>query len=191
MANLIGIIKSSTAPRRTAAWVTAALDIDARRPRVLIASGNLDAAQRLAEVLRESDYEIVIATDRPLALRLAVWQLPELLILDAQLAGDDGVALCASLKRDRRTRSIAIIIMAGVYDLQEHRCCIEAGADDYLVWADPALMPTRIRALLRAKQHQEQERIERIAQALGCVVEAKNGASAAQLQSLSCCAVPC
>ncbi len=81
--------------------------------------------------------------------------------------------------------------MAGVYDLQEHRRCVEAGADDYLVWADPALMPTRIRALLRAKQHQEQERIERIARALGCAVEAKNGAGGAQLQSLSCCAAPC
>jgi DNA-binding response OmpR family regulator len=186
MANLIGMIKSSTAPRRTAAWVTAALDIDARQPHVLIASGDLDAAQCLAEVLRESDYEVMIASDRSLALRLAVWQLPELLILDAQLCGEDGIGLCASLKRDRRTCGISIIIMSGAYESIEHRRAIDSGADGYLLWSDPCLMRARISVSLRAKQSEEQGRIEGVVQALGRTAEAKNTGVVDETQVVVC-----
>jgi CheY-like chemotaxis protein len=168
MAKLTQIIKGSVAKKCTAAWVTAALNIDASRPRVLIASSNLIVAERLTELLRENDHHIMIATDRPLTLRLAVWELPDVLILNAQLAGDDSIALCASLKHDHRTCSITIIIAANTYDHQQHRRCLEAGADDYLAWSDPVLIQEQISSLLRAKQNLEEAWIERIACAFSC-----------------------
>jgi DNA-binding response OmpR family regulator len=111
--NQIGDVHAQGAP-----WSTAALEIGTR-PNIVIVSGDLDTAHRVAALLRESDYTVTIAQDRPAALRQIVWQLPHLVILDLHLSGDDGITLCASLKNDRRTNHIPIIIIANGYDCQE------------------------------------------------------------------------
>jgi putative two-component system response regulator len=185
MAKLLRIIKDATLQKRAAPWLGAALDIDAGRSRILIASGDMQGAQHLADALRDDDRDVMLAHDRPLALRLAVWQLPDLVILDARLSGDDGIALCASLKVDRRTRGIPIIIRAGAYDSQEHLRCVEAGADDYAVSAEPDLLVARVLALLRGRQHAEQERIESVVESLGRAVEAKDGPTGGHLQRVA------
>jgi DNA-binding response OmpR family regulator len=166
MVNPIGNIKAPMVPRHAAPWVNAALEIDAGRQRILIASADRDSAQPLAGALREDDHEVLLAYDRPLALRLIVWQLPDLVILDTQLDGDDGIALCASLKRDRRTRGIPIVITAGAYSHAEHLRCVEAGADDYVASADRGLLAARAIALLCGRQHAEQEKIESVVESL-------------------------
>jgi len=130
-------------------------------------------------------FEVMLAHDRPLALRLIVWQLPDLIILEARLAGDDGIALCASLKRDRRTRGIPIVIVTGADDHDEHLRCVDAGADDYVISADCRRLAARAGALLRGRHNAEQEKIESVVESLGRAVEAKDGVTGGHLQRVA------
>jgi putative two-component system response regulator len=167
-----------------APWSTAALEIGTR-PNIVIVSADLDAAHRVAALLRESDYTVTIAYDRPAALRQIVWHLPALVILDLHLSGDDGITLCASLKNDRRTNHIPIIIISNAYNCQEHVCCIETGADDYVDASTSCrILEARVSALLRARRSAEQEQLDRIVQTLGRTAQAKDHMTGAHLQRL-------
>jgi DNA-binding response OmpR family regulator len=57
--------------------------------------------------------------------------LPDLILLDILLSGEDGCALCQRLKSDKRTRHIPILLLSAHAGLKEtaNKC----GADDFLV----------------------------------------------------------
>src|SRR5262245_51796881 len=92
------ISESTTVQAKAAAWVSAAQTIDAGQASILVASADIAGSQTLIEALRERDNAVLLAHDRGLALRTVVWQLPDLVLLDTQLGGDDSIELCASLK---------------------------------------------------------------------------------------------
>ena len=170
---------------QAAAWVSAAQTIDAGQTSILVASADLTGAQALAEALRERDGAVLLAHDRGLALRTIVWQLPDLVILDAQFADDDGIDLCVSLKQDRRTRGIPIVVAAEAYDADEHLRAIEAGADDYLARSDTRLVLARVRALLRARRRSgDMVPLESVLKTLEQTVEAKDDITGGHQQRL-------
>jgi putative two-component system response regulator len=159
--------------------------IDAGHANILIASADLAGAQGLAEALRERDGAVLLAHDRGLALRTIVWQLPDLVILDTQLAGDDGIDLCASLKQDRRTCGIPLVITADAYDANEHLRAVEAGAEDYLARSDTRLVLARVRALLRARRRGgDMVPLESVLKTLEQTVEAKDDITGGHQQRL-------
>lgn len=94
----------------------------------------------------------MVTANRSVTLRTIVWQLPDMVILDTQLAGEDGVALCASLKQDARMRHIPIILTTDRCDADEHLHAVEAGADDYLPQSDIHLVKARIGTLVEARR---------------------------------------
>jgi putative two-component system response regulator len=177
--------QNSTVQAQAAAWVSAAQTIDAGQANILIASADLNSAQTLAEALRERDGAVLLAHDRGLALRTIVWQLPDLVVLDAQFADDDGLGLCASLKQDRRTCGIPIVVTTAAYDADEHLRAIEAGADDYLAQSNTCLVLARVRALLRARrQSGDMVPLESVLKTLEQTVEAKDNITGGHQQRL-------
>jgi putative two-component system response regulator len=181
--NVIG--ENTTVQAQAATWVSAAQTIDAGHASILLANAEIHSAQALAEALRERDGAVVLAHDRGLALRTIVWQLPDLVILDAQLAGDDGIDLCVSLKNDRRTCGIPIVVTAEAYDAHEHLRAVEAGADDYLVRSDTRLVLARVRALLQARRRSaDMVPLESVLKTLEQTVEAKDDITGGHQQRL-------
>src|SRR5262245_40096641 len=160
------ISENTSVQAQAAAWISAAQTIDAGQANILVASADPAARQVLAGALRERDVAVLLAHDRGLALRTIVWQLPDLVILDTQLAGDDAIDLCVSLKADRRTRSIPILVTTAAYDAHEHLRAIEAGADDYLARSNTQLVLARARALLRARRHGDMVPLESVLKTL-------------------------
>jgi len=126
--------------------------LDAKQSTIVIASGHAERAEQLAALLREDGDVVTVVHDRSNALRTIAWQLPDLIIIDAQLDGAQGIALCASLKLDVRTRSIPLIIAADPCRPDEHLRAIEADTDDYLPASDLNLLRARAGSLLRAKR---------------------------------------
>jgi putative two-component system response regulator len=179
------ISESTTVQTQVAAWISASQTIDAGQANILVASADQAGALALAEALRERDGAVMLAHDRGLALRTIVWQLPDLVILDAQLAGDDGIDLCVSLKQDRRTHTIPIVVTAAAYDAAEHLRAIEAGADDYLARSDTRLVLARGRALLRARRRGgDMVPLESVLKTLEQTVEAKDDITGGHQQRL-------
>lgn len=57
---------------------------------------------------------------------------PDLVLLDVELPGRDGIAVLAELKSDRLYRDIPVIVISGQEDVEKVVACIELGAEDYL-----------------------------------------------------------
>ena len=75
---------------------------------------------------------------------------PTLVILDLMLPDMDGFALCRTLRGDRATSSLPIIILTARADESDRILGLELGADDYVVKPfSPKELGARVKAVLR------------------------------------------
>ena len=80
--------------------------------------------------------------------RLAQWR-PDLILMDIQLPGIDGLSLTRRLKADDATRSIRVVAMTAHAMRGDEARLREAGCDGYIAKPiDVATLPDRVRALL-------------------------------------------
>lgn len=81
-------------------------------------------------------------------------ELPELILLDIMLPGEDGMSLLCRLRADAKTRDIPIMMLTARGSEYDKVIGLDSGADDYL--AKPFGMMelvARVRALLRRNDH--------------------------------------
>ena len=158
---------------------------------ILIVDDSREAGMAQAELLRMAGYLVELVADGRAALRAVELQQPDLIILDVQLPGIDGYAVCDVLKRNPVTWQIPIIMVTVEGELHARLQGIEAGADDYLQKpADQQELEARIRALLRTKRRNDQlESAEAVIFALARAVEAKDSYTEGHLQRLALYAV--
>lgn len=77
-------------------------------------------------------------------------KMPDLVLLDVMLPGEDGFKVLHKLRENRRTARIPVIMVTALGGEQERVAGLEGGADDYI--AKPftmAELTARVRALLR------------------------------------------
>ena len=80
-------------------------------------------------VLRGAGYGVTIYSNGHALLNNA-FIAPDLIVMDKQLSGADGIDICRSLKQDPATKGIPIIMMSASPHIQ--RLAEEAGSDDFL-----------------------------------------------------------
>jgi putative two-component system response regulator len=162
-------------------------DTTATLGQILIVDDSCEAGQAQAELLRLAGYVVELVADGRAALQAVELQQPDLIILDVQMPGIDGYAVCEALKRNQATWQIPIIMVTVEGELEARLQGIEAGADDYLQKpADQQELEARIRALLRTKRRNEQlEQAEAVIFALARAVEAKDAYTEGHLQRLA------
>ena len=102
--------------------------------------------------LKAEGVRILTATDGESAVPLARQEHPTLILLDMDLPGIDGLAVCRMLRAesDRHLRDIPILMLSGIMleeaDLVE---AFSAGATDYLTKPfKPTLLRSRVHAWL-------------------------------------------
>ena len=119
------------------------LVVDDERPLVEIVKYNLE----------EEGFTVVPAYDGEEAMRLAMAEKPQLIILDIMMPGQDGFAVCRQL----RDRINAPIIMLTAKDAEIDKVLgLELGADDYITKPfSPRELVARVKAALRRVQMQE------------------------------------
>ncbi len=76
--------------------------------------------------------EVFFATDGPAAFRLAHEQRPDIVLLDLQLPGMDGFAVCAALKADPATAGAAILFITADTDRATEQRAFGMGAADFI-----------------------------------------------------------
>jgi DNA-binding response OmpR family regulator len=98
--------------------------------RILVVDDDDDFVDLTSYALSRHGHLVMTALDRQQAMERVLADAPDLVLLNATMANDDGFALCREL-RDRATVR-TILVSAHGEDMAVVRG-YEAGADDYLV----------------------------------------------------------
>ncbi len=100
--------------------------------KVLIVEDN-PANMRLATFLLQSaGHAVLNATDAETGLALARDEQPDLVLMDIQLPGIDGLQATALLKRDEATRDIPVIALTALAMKGDEERIRAAGCDGYI-----------------------------------------------------------
>ena len=101
------------------------------QPTLLIVEDNRDVIAYLSSIL-QNQYHIITAADGLEGAVAAIEQVPDLVISDVMMPGQDGFALCDQLKRDVRTSHIPIVLLTARADADARLMGLRLGADVYL-----------------------------------------------------------
>ena len=102
--------------------------------RILVVDDEKEILNLVSELLSHEGYEVAIASSGAEADEAIQRQIPDLVILDVSLPGEDGISICGRLKSGTATMSIPIILMTAKYDSREDaKKGLNAGADEYVV----------------------------------------------------------
>ncbi len=141
-----------------------ALDGPHYRPaRVLAVDDSPTYLEYLADVLINEGYDVVKAKDGAEALEQIARQNFDCVMVDLVMPQIDGIEICRRIADRRRSGSAdegtAVIILTASETPEDMTRGLEAGADDFVgKSSDSAVLKARIRALLRRKFFQEQNR---------------------------------
>ncbi len=89
--------------------------------------------RRLLDVFVKADgYATIDAANGETALRLALSENPDLILLDLMMPGMDGFEVTRWLKANPLTSAIPIIIVTALEDVASHRRMLASGADEFI-----------------------------------------------------------
>jgi two-component system cell cycle response regulator DivK len=112
--------------------------------RILIVEDNPDNMTLTVLLLESEGHTAIRAVDAEAGLTLAHAQLPDLILMDIQLPGMDGLQATALLKADPATRAIPVIALTALAMLGDEERIRAAGCDGYIC------KPIRIHEFLAA-----------------------------------------
>jgi DNA-binding response OmpR family regulator len=115
--------------------------------RVLIVEDDKQVRETVADYLESQGYEVAQAGDGQAMRKALVRQVPELVLLDLRLPGEDGLALARWL---RERHDLAIIMLTAAGEVIDRVVGLEVGADDYIAKPfDLRELLARIKSVLR------------------------------------------
>ena len=100
--------------------------------KVLIVEDNLANMKLAAFLLQSAGHTVLSATDAEVGLTLARDEHPNLILMDIQLPGMDGLEATALLKRDDATRAIPVIALTALAMKGDEERIRAAGCDGYI-----------------------------------------------------------
>jgi DNA-binding response OmpR family regulator len=124
--------------------------------RALVVEDDADIVELLTHYLSADGFTVEAAADGRRALALLRQGDFDLLVLDLQLPGLDGLTVCAEVRRDARLRDVPIVMLTARGDEADRIVGLEMGADDYVVKPfSPKELVARVRALFRRVDRRE------------------------------------
>jgi CheY-like chemotaxis protein len=105
------------------------------RPRrtILVAEDSADSREMMQVLLEMRGYDVISAGDGHLAVQVAVQQLPDLILIDLELPGLDGLSVAKELRLHPELKMVPIVIISGHDPSAYREAALGAGCDDYLL----------------------------------------------------------
>lgn len=126
-------------------------------PRVLIVDDDVNERKLLLNYLRNENYDILMANDGKEALKIALHEEVDLIILDILLPKLDGFMVCRRIKQSQETKDIQVVLITCLDDMESRIKGVELGADDFLVKPlESRELVARTRVLLKKKEYIDQ-----------------------------------
>lgn len=123
--------------------------------KILVVDDEISLIETLSYNLKKQGYEVLTAGDGLLALDMARKEKPDLIILDLNLPGMDGLEVCRVLRKEQNT---PVLMLTARDDEIDRVVGLEVGADDYLT--KPFSMRellARVKAMLRRVRMMREE----------------------------------
>ena len=122
---------------------------------LLIVDDEASVRRRLRQIFEGAGHRAFVAPDAPEALKLLHKEHCDLVILDVEMPGVDGLALCRLLRAQAATKQLPIVIFSARDDENRKVEAFAAGADDYIVKpSTPREILTRVSAHLETAQRE-------------------------------------
>jgi two-component system cell cycle response regulator DivK len=99
---------------------------------ILIVEDNAANMKLSTFVLESAGHHVLSATDAETGLALARAAHPDLILMDIQLPGMDGLEATALLKRDEATRAIPVVALTALAMKGDEERIRAAGCDGYI-----------------------------------------------------------
>lgn len=101
-------------------------------PLVLVVDDLRDNREMYVEYLEYSGFEVISATNGREAVKLAIANLPDVVIMDMSLPGMDGWEATAVLRATPATKELVIIAVSGHAETQFERRAMTVGCDKFV-----------------------------------------------------------
>ena len=119
---------------------------------ILVVEADSAVQELIGQNLGRAGHQVLRCADAEAALLLLDEQLPDLVLMEWNLAGQSGIALMRRLRAQPHTRDLPIIMVSTRSGEQDKVLALESGADDYITKPfSPREMLARIHALLRRR----------------------------------------
>jgi signal transduction histidine kinase/CheY-like chemotaxis protein/low affinity Fe/Cu permease len=114
-------------------------------PLLLLVEDNEENIKTLADYLGAKGYRVVVARDGAEAIERAREESPDLILMDIQMRGMDGLEATRRIRADADLGSIPIIALTALTMPGDRERCLAAGADEYL--SKPASLKKLVKAV--------------------------------------------
>jgi CheY-like chemotaxis protein len=99
---------------------------------ILVIEDNELNLKLVLTVLKTAPYHAVGAKNAVSGIRLAQELIPDLILMDINLPGMDGISAAKELKNDPETKDIPIIAVTGLSSEEDKKDAINAGCRDFI-----------------------------------------------------------
>lgn len=107
--------------------------MDSDTPTILVVDDNHDNVEIIKQYLEMRGYPIVTAHGGDEALALYESARPAIVLLDVMMPGRDGWEVCRIMKQHPTLgRTVRIVMVTALDDVDDKREALQTGADDYL-----------------------------------------------------------
>jgi len=114
---------------------------------ILVVDDEPKIVKQARDYLEKGGFRVVTAADGKMALVVARHERPDLIVLDLNLPGMDGLDVCRALRRES---DVPIIMLTARVEETDRLIGLELGADDYVTKPfSPRELVARVRAVLR------------------------------------------
>ncbi|URI06092.1 response regulator [Aquincola tertiaricarbonis] len=100
--------------------------------RILVIEDNQHNLQLARVVLEHAAHQVSTAMDALQGLAIARSELPDLVLMDIQMPGMDGLDATRALRRDPQTASLRVLALTGLAMSGDEQRILAAGCDGYI-----------------------------------------------------------
>jgi len=148
-------------------------------------------ARLLASLLTADGHSVRTAANGADAVRLALSDHPDLVLMDVMMPEVDGFEACRQIKGQAATRLTPVVLVTALTDTDDRIRGIDAGADDFLSKPfNRHELLARVRSLLRLKRYTDDlDTAESVIVSLALTIEARDSNTDGHCQRLAAYAV--
>lgn len=117
---------------------------------ILVVEDEPDVRMLLESALMKEGYDVTTAMAGDEALKIAVAETPDLILLDLMLPGMSGLDVCRRLKKNPKTEWIPVVMLTAKGEESDVVVGFEVGAEEYVTKPfSTKILMARIRSILR------------------------------------------